>query len=100
MELFKWFLIVVLVLFTAYTVYCNLKESFFKSFKEIWKLHFGRQAVVDLYIGLLLFGFFVYLIEGSWVTTLLWMLPALPFVNIVALIYVVVNFEKIVLIFS
>lgn len=100
MEIFKWIAIFLLVLFGGYSVYCNFKESFFQSVKAMWKLHFGRQAIIDLYLGLILFMFFVYLIEGSVLTTVLWFLPAIPFVNIVTLIYVIVNFDRIVTFFS
>jgi hypothetical protein len=96
MEIFRWIALLILVLFTGYSIYCNFKESFFKFFKSLWTSHFGRQVTFDLYIGLLLFMFFVYLIEGSVYVTLLWLLPAIPFVNIVTLTYFVINFDKII----
>lgn len=100
MEFLRWIFIFLLVLFGGYTIYCNFKESFFQTAKSMWKLHFGRQAIIDLYLGLLLFMFFVYLIEGSVLTTLLWLLPAIPFVNIVTLIYLIVNFDRIIAFFN
>jgi hypothetical protein len=99
-EVFRWIAVVVLVSFTAYSVYCNFKQSFFKFFRELWSSYFGRQVTFDLYIGLGLFMFFVYLIEGSVTVTLLWLLPAIPFVNIVTLLYFVINFDKILSHFS
>ena len=96
MEVVRWFAIFILISFTAYTVYCNLKQSFLEFFKELWSSHFGRQVTFDLYIGLGLFMFFVFLIEGSLTVTLLWLLPAIPFVNIVTLLYFVINFDKII----
>lgn len=100
MEVVRWIAIVVLVFFTAYSIYCNFKQSFFNFFNELWSSYFGRQVAVDLYIGLGLFMFFVYLTEGSVVVTLLWLLPAIPFVNVVTLFYFVLNFDKIVSHFS
>lgn len=96
MEVIRWTAIAILVLFSAYSIYCNFRQSFFKFFKGLWSSYFGRQVTFDLYIGLGLFMFFVYLIEGSATVTLLWLLPAIPFVNIVTLFYFVINFDKIV----
>lgn len=96
MEMFRWIAAVILVVFTGYSIYCNFKESFFTFFKKLWSSYFGRQVTFDLYIGLGLFMFFVYLLEGSVATTLLWLIPAIPFVNVVSLLYFVINFDKIV----
>lgn len=96
MEIFRWIALVILVLFTGYSIYCVYKESFFKFFRNLLSSRFGRQATMDLYIGVLLFTFFVYLIEGSVAVALLWLLPAIPFVNIVTLAYFVINFDKII----
>lgn len=96
MEVVRWFALFILISLTGYSVYCTIKQSFFEFFKGLWSSHFGRQVTFDLYIGLGLFMFFVYLIEGSLAVTLLWLLPAIPFVNIVTLLYFVINFDKIV----
>ncbi len=100
MEVVRWVAILLLISFGSYSIYCNLKESFFQSAKTMWRLHFGRQAIIDLYLGLILFMFFVYLIEDSILTTGLWFLAAIPFVNIVSLIYVIVHFDRIIALMS
>lgn len=96
MELVRWLAVVVLVLFGGYTLYCWWTESFWKSLKIIWALKWGRQVTVDLYVGLLFFGFIVYMVEGSISIALAWILPALFVGNPITLIYFILNFDKIV----
>ena len=92
----KYIAILILALFTIYTVFCSRKESIVKSAKQVLSLHWGRQVTVDLYIGLFIFSFFIYLVEGDVLITLFWLLPTLILGNIVPLIYIILNFNTIV----
>ncbi|MBM3463216.1 MAG: hypothetical protein FJX76_14025, partial [Armatimonadetes bacterium] len=69
--------IALFAVFGAYTLYCFAVEPFWKSIRAIMALQWGRQVAADLYVGLLVFGFFVYVTEGCAVTALLWLVPAL-----------------------
>jgi hypothetical protein len=67
-----------------------------KSAKIVFALHWGRQVTIDLYIGLLLSCFFIYLNEASVAVTLLWLIPTLILGNIVPLIYFIINFDSLI----
>lgn len=96
MESLRWLALVLLILFSGYTVHASRTESFWKSLKSVLALKWGRQVTMDLYLGLLLFHFFVYLNEGSIALALVWLVPTLVLGNIVPLIYFVVNFNSLV----
>ena len=81
--------------FFAYSIYCTLRENFFRSLKEIAKLHWGRQIGTDLYLGLFVAMIIIYLNEGA-VAVLIWLLPTLVFANLSILLYVALNFDTIV----
>ncbi len=82
--------------FTAYSVYCSTRENLFASIPKISQLYWGRQIGTDLYLGLLLTLFLVYLNEGSALVTLLWLLPTLAFANLATLLYFAIHFDQIV----
>lgn len=92
MEYIRWAALAALVFFSLYTVHAAGTESFWKSLKTVIALRWGKQVVADLYIGLLLFHFFVYFNEGSLLMTLAWLGPSLILGNLVTLVYFVVNF--------
>ncbi len=81
--------------FVAYSVYCSIKENFFRSVRSIATLHWGRQIGADLYLGLFIALFIIFLNEGALVA-LLWLVPTLIYANLVVLLYVAINFESIV----
>ena len=82
--------------FTGYSAYCSAKEDLFATVRRMAEWHWGRQIGVDLYIGLLLSVFVVYLNEGSALVTLCWLVPVLLFGNLATLLYVVIHFDRIV----
>ena len=96
MESIRWIAFAVFILFVGYTIYASRTESFWKSFKTVMALKWGRQVTIDLYIGLLIFNYFIYLNEGSFLVTLAWLIPTLILGNIVPLIYFVVHFESLI----
>lgn len=94
MDYIRWATVGVLILFSLYTVHATGTENFWRSLKTVMALRWGRQVVADLYIGLLLFHFFVYLNEGSFLMMLAWLAPSLILGNLVTLVYFVLNFNS------
>lgn len=62
--------------------------DFFGEGSEILALTWGRVTLVDLYVGLALFGTWVAIREGSWVTTVLWLVALVTLGNLAAAAYV------------
>jgi hypothetical protein len=84
------------VAFLGFTIFASARENLFRSIDEIGELYWGRQIGIDLYIGLLIFMFFVYLNEGSALVMLCWLVPSIAFVNLATLLYLAMHFEEIV----
>lgn len=82
--------------FLAYSIYCSSKENLFKSIGKMAELHWGRQIGIDLYLGLSLTLFIIYLNEGSLFVVALWFLPVLIFANLATLLYFAIHFDSIV----
>jgi hypothetical protein len=82
--------------FLADTIYCSRRENLFTSVAKLAELHWGRQIGADLYLGLSLTLFVVYLNEGSLGVVLLWLLPTLLFANLATLLYFAIHFDEIV----
>ncbi len=70
-----------LIGFLAYSIHCSWKENFFRSIGAIAKLYWGKQVGADLYLGLFLAMFLIYLHQGAWVA-LLWLIPVLIYANL------------------
>lgn len=96
MEVIRWIALAALVAFSGYTIYCSATESIWRSAKQVFALRWGRQVVIDLYLGLLMFSFIVYLNAGSVLVMLAWFAPTLILGNIVPLIYLVLHFDGLV----
>ena len=82
--------------FTGYSAYCSARENLFRSIAKMAELHWGRQVGIDLYLGLSLTLFIVYLNEGSALVTLLWLVPTLAFANLATLLYFAIHYDSIV----
>ena len=82
--------------FLAYTVWCSVRENLGRSTKQVLMLHWGRQFVTDLYLGLFLMTFVVFLHEGSVLAALLWLVPAAVFGNLATLVYVALHYDGLV----
>ena len=95
-EVFRWIALALLIAFSGYTLYCIKTENFWSSCRSVFAYKWGRQVTIDLYIGLLIFVFFIYLNEASIASALLWLVPTLLLGNIVPLLYFVVFFDSIV----
>ena len=86
---------IALLVFLGYSIYCTYQENFFRSVKSIAALYWGRQIGTDLYLGLFIGLFLIFLNEGLLVA-LLWLVPTLIYANLVVLLYVAINFDSIV----
>jgi len=82
--------------FLSYTIYCSSREDLAASILKISELHWGRQVGADLYLGLFLMLFVVYLNEGSALVALLWLVPTLAFANLATLLYFAIHYDAIV----
>lgn len=96
MAMVRGIALVALIAFTGYTIYCIRTENFWKSCRAVFSLKWGRQVMIDLYLGLFLFTFLIYLNEGSLAAAVLWLVPTLILGNIVPLLYFVIYFDSIV----
>ena len=81
--------------FLIYSAYCSTRENLFRSIGVITTLHWGKQIGADLYLGLFVSLFIIYLNDGAMVA-LIWLLPTLMFANLAILPYLAINFETIV----
>ena len=86
---------ITLIVFLSYSVYCSFRENFFRSVRSIATLHWGRQIGIDLYLGLMIAIFIIFLNEGALVV-LIWLVPILIYANLVVLLYLAINFDSIV----
>lgn len=91
----KFLFWVALIGFLGYSVYCTLHENLFRSIGVIATMYWGRQIGTDLYLGLSVALFLIYLNDGA-LAALIWLLPTLAFANLSILLYVVINFDTIV----
>ncbi len=85
-----------LISFLAYSIYCSTQASFIKSLPRILEEIWSRQIGLDLYIGVVMASFIIYLNEGSLLVLLLWLPPILIFANLAILLYVAMNYGSIV----
>ncbi len=91
----KFIVWVTLVGFLAYSLHCSSREDLFRSVGAIAKMYWGRQIGADLYLGLLVGIFIIYLNEGA-LAALIWLIPTLAFANLSVLLYMALNFDSIV----
>lgn len=88
-----WF---ILLLFLLYTLQISSQENFFASLQRMNSILWSRQVGLDLYIGLLIPLFIIYLHEGSLLVMVLWLLPVLVFANLATLLYLALNYQSLV----
>lgn len=94
MKLLVW---ISFALFSAYSGYCTLNEDLFGTLREVMRFHFGRQICIDLYLGVGLILFLMYLNEPTFLGFLVWMIPTLFYVNLISLLYFAIHFDHIVM---
>ncbi len=93
--LVKLVILLIYIGFVIYSYYCSKRENIFRSVKSMGQLHWGRQIMIDLYLGFLLSLFIIFLHQGLLVMAL-WALPILLFGNLATLLYFVIHFESLV----
>jgi hypothetical protein len=91
----KFAIFLCLAVFLVYSIYCSTRENLFRTVGKIWQLHWGRQIGIDLYLGLVLALFIIYL-NGGMVAVALWIIPTLMFANLSILLYFAIYFDEIV----
>jgi len=84
------------LLFLGYSIFCTSRENIFRTIQSIYPYHWARQIGIDLYIGIGMFAFLIYLNEGSALALLFWFLPLLLFANLAGLLYVALNYGSII----
>lgn len=82
--------------FAGYSLHCSRHEDLLTTVKKVGSFYFGRQIILDLYLGVGGALFLVYLHSGSWVTLLIWLIPMLTFANLATLLYLGLHFDSIV----
>jgi len=82
----------IFIAFFVYSIQAHRKESFFRSVVRVNRLWWGLQIGLDLYISVFLSLTLIYLIEGSLLATLLWVVPVLIFANLAILPYLILNY--------
>ena len=80
----------------GYSLYCSTVENFFKTLKNMSPMKWARQIGLDLYAGLILGLGLIYLVEGSILILLLWLIPTLVYGNLTILLYVALNYDSII----
>lgn len=93
-KLVTWLL---LLTFLAYSIYCSSKENIFRTIKSIYPFIWARQIGLDLYIGLVISLFIIYLNEASLWVVVLWLVPVILFANLATLLYFAMNYDALVL---
>src|SRR5690606_14972061 len=62
----------------GYSIHCSRRENIVKSIRGMARLYWGRQVIIDLYLGVALFLVLIVLHQG-FLVMLLWLLPVLLF---------------------
>jgi hypothetical protein len=84
------------VAFTAMILWASFRGDFGAEFAAISSMPWGQVSLVDLYLGFLLYGCAVWVIEDKLMTKLLWVLPVIVLGNAWSLIWVAVRWDVIV----
>ena len=79
--------------FVGYSIHCSRRENIVKSIRGMARLYWGRQIIIDLYLGVALFLALIALHQGALVM-LAWLLPVLLFANQATLLYLAIHFES------
>lgn len=88
-----WFLFFA---FLLYSIYCSSKESLFKTVRSIYPMLWARQIGIDLYLGLVISTFLIYLNEDSLFALAFWIVPNILFANLSVLLYVAMNYDSLI----
>lgn len=81
--------------FLGYSIFVSHKESFVKTLPKLNQFHWARQIGIDLYISMFFSLVLIWLVEGSVLVFLLWLVPVLIFANLAVLLYIALNYDSI-----
>jgi len=81
--------------FLAFSLYCHIRENFFRSMRTLNPYLWFRQITLDLYLGLLVPLTLIYLNDGL-LTAAIWFLPILVMANLATLLYLALNYQSLV----
>jgi hypothetical protein len=84
------------ICFLAYSIFCSTKENIFKTIKTIYPFYWAKQIGIDLYLGIAMTMFVIFLNEGSLLILALWFIPLVLFANLATLLYVAMNYDSII----
>jgi len=84
----------VLAVFLLYSFHCHRKENFFKTMSITGKYYWTKQIGIDLYIGVGLVAYLIFLNDGP-VVLALWAVPLLIYANLATLLYLAMNYDSI-----
>jgi hypothetical protein len=87
---------VLAIVFTAMIGWASLRGDFGAEFGAITNMPWGQVTLVDLYLGFLLYGAGVWLVEDRLTAKLFWALPVVVLGNAWALVWVAVRWHTIV----
>jgi hypothetical protein len=86
--------------FTALAGWASFRGDFGAEFGAITAMPWGRVSLVDLYLGFLIYGFFVWLVEDRLSIRLLWLVPVFFIGNAWSLMWIAVRWDKIMAFFK
>jgi hypothetical protein len=92
----KYLLWAALLIFLLYSLFCHVKENFFKTMSITGKYYWTKQIGVDLYLGVALSASIIYFNEGSLLVLALWLVPLILFANLATLLYFAMNYDSII----
>ena len=87
--------LITLIAFLSLLGWALATGNFMQESASIGDLPWGVVMLVDLYIGLFIFSFFIYFLERSWVKTGLWTLALIFTGNAASLVYIIYRSSRI-----
>lgn len=88
-------LIVLAIAFTGLIGWASVRGDFGAEFAAITAMPWGRVSLADLYLGFVLYGLAVWVVEHDLKTRLFWALPIIFLGNAWSLIWVAVRWKQI-----
>ena len=95
MKLIRLILLVSICLFILALGLAFTRGDFGGEASLIYQMIWGKIMLLDLYVGFVCFSVFIFFIEKNWKKVFLWALPLMVLGNVVALVYLLVNQNKI-----
>jgi len=87
--------LILAIAFTALIGWASVRGDFGAEFAAITAMPWGQVSLADLYLGFLLYGFAVWVVEKDLKTRLLWAVPVIFLGNAWSLVWVAVRWPQI-----